>query len=284
MSGYAENPMYSVLSKDGTFIAYDRVGEGPPVILVEGALNDLSATLPLAAFLRTNFTVFAYDRRGRGASGDTSPYSVEREIEDLDSVISAAGGSAFVFGNCSGAVLAMEAMAYGLDITALALFEPPLIVPGTRTRVANYQSHLAGLLSADRKADALEWFMREDAVLPEEHINMVRNSPMWESLLDLAPSLNYDAAVLGESTMPTAERLAAITVPTLVIDGENSTPWARATVQAMAESLPAGYRRTLQGADHILAADILAPVMAEFFGGLATAGAAPGTGDSSAAT
>src|SRR6266536_1030058 len=149
MSGYAEDPMYNVLSKDGTFIAYDRVGEGPPLILVEGALNDLSTTLPLAAQLKTHFTVFSYDRRGRGASGDTLPYSFDREIEDLDAVITAAGGSALVFGNCSGGVLALQAVARGLDISAMALFEPPYIVPGTRERPADYSTHLAGLIAAD---------------------------------------------------------------------------------------------------------------------------------------
>ncbi len=189
-----------------------------------------------------------------------------------------------MFGNCSGGALALEAVARGLDITALALFEPPFIVPGTRTRPANYSTHLADLLAAGRKADALEWFMREDVGLPDEHINMVRSSPMWESLLDMAPSLDYDAAVLGDCAMPAAERLAAITVPTLVIDGENSNPWARATVQALAESLPAGYHRTLPGHDHILAADALAPVIAEFFGSLAAAGTARGARGSAAAT
>jgi pimeloyl-ACP methyl ester carboxylesterase len=257
--------MYSVLSNDGTFIAYDKVGDGPPLILVEGALNDLTTTLPLAARLKTHFTVYSYDRRGRGASGNTQPYSVQREIEDLDSVITAAGGSALVFGNCSGGALALEAVARGLEITGLALFEPPYIVPGTRNRPADYNTHLAALLAADRKAEALEWFMREDVVLPEEHITMVRNSPMWTPLLELAPSLNYDAAVLGDCVIPAPGWLASITVPTLVVDGENSNSWAKEAVRVLAETLPAGHRHTLAGHDHVLAPDALAPVMTDFF-------------------
>jgi pimeloyl-ACP methyl ester carboxylesterase len=125
--------------------------------------------------------------------------------------------------------------------------------------------------------------MRADVVLPEEHISMVRNSPMWSALLDMVPSLNYDAAVLGESAMPPAEWLASITLPTLVVDGENSNSWAKEAVRVLAETLPAGHRHTLEGHDHVLAPDALAPVMTEFFAGLATGGAVPGTKGLSAA-
>jgi pimeloyl-ACP methyl ester carboxylesterase len=270
MSGYAENPMYRASSADGTVIAYDKVGDGPPLVLVEGALNDLSTTLPLAAKLKAHFTVYSYDRRGRGASGDTLPYAVERELEDLSAVIDEAGGSALVFGNCSGAVLALQAVAAGLNITGLALFEPPYIVAGTRTRPDDYTTHLASLIAAGRKDDALEFFMREDVVLPEEHIAMVRNSPMWPALHELVPSLNYDAAVLCDSTMPPAEWFSSITVPTVVVDGENSNSWAKEAVRVLAEYLPDGHRRTLMGLDHILSPEALAPVIIEFFAGVAS--------------
>ncbi|OLT19127.1 alpha/beta hydrolase [Actinomadura sp. CNU-125] len=260
--------MYSTSSKDGTFIAYDKVGEGPPLILVEGALNDLSTTLPLAAQLKNDFTVYAYDRRGRGASGNTDPYSVERELEDLDGVIAAAGGSALVFGNCSGGVLALQAVAAGLDIAGLAMFEPPYIVPGTRYRPPDYGERLAALLASGRKEDAVEFFMRFDAVLPDEQISMVRGSPMWPALADLAPSLDNDAAVLGDSVMPPADWIASIKVPTLVVDGGNSNSWARESVRVLAESLPGGRRVTLEGHDHVLAPEALAPVMKEFFAAL----------------
>jgi len=268
MSGYAENPMYRASSADGTVIAYDKVGEGPALVLIEGALNDLSTTLPLAAQLKNHFTVYSYDRRGRGASGDCLPYAVDREIEDLRAVIDEAGGSALVFGNCSGGVLALQGVAAGLEITGLALFEPPYIVAGTRDRPDDYSSHLASLISADRKDDALEFFMRADVVLPEEHIAMVRNSPMWPALHELVPSLNYDAAVLGDSRMPAAEWLSSITVPTLVVDGENSNSWAKEAVRVLAEQLPNARRQTLAGHDHVLAPEALAPAMIEFFAGV----------------
>jgi pimeloyl-ACP methyl ester carboxylesterase len=274
--------MYRVSSADGTVIAYDKVGDGPALVLIEGALNDLATTLPLAAQLRAHFTVYSYDRRGRGASGDTSPYTVAREIEDLGAVIDAAGGSALVFGNCSGGVLALQGVAAGLNITGLALFEPPYIVAGTRERPDDYTTHLNSLISAGRKGEALEFFMRFDVVLPEEHIAMIRNSPMWEALHALVPSLNYDAALLGDSKMPPAEWLSSITVPTLVVDGENSNSWAKEAVRVLAEALPNGHRQTLAGRDHILSPEALAPVMIEFFTGMASDGSTPTTSGTSA--
>jgi pimeloyl-ACP methyl ester carboxylesterase len=284
MTEYAEKPMYSVRSADGTAIAYDKVGAGPSLILVEGALNDLSTTLPLAAHLKDHFTVYSYDRRGRGASGNTLPYAVDREIEDLGSVIDEAGGSALVFGNCSGAVLTLQGVTAGLAITGLALFEPPYIVPGTRSRPDDYSTHLASLISAGRKEEALEFFMRADVVLPEEHIAMVRNSPMWPGLQDLVPSLDYDAAVLGDSMMPAREWLTSITVPTLLVDGENSNSWAKEAVRVLADVLPGGRRHTLMGHDHVLAPDALAPVMIKFFAGLTADGTAAKTSGVSVAT
>ncbi|MEO6504170.1 MAG: alpha/beta hydrolase [Jatrophihabitantaceae bacterium] len=274
--------MYFASSSDGTVLAYDKVGDGPPLVLIEGALNDLSTTLPLAGQLKAHFTVYSYDRRGRGASGDNLPYSVEREIEDLSAVLDAVGGPALVFGNCSGAVLALQAVTAGLDITGLALFEPPYIVPGTRTRPDDYTTHLSSLISAGRLEDALEFFMRADVVLPEEHIAMVRNSPMWEALQDLVPSLNYDAAVLGDSKMPPVEWFSSITVPTLVVDGENSNSWAKEAVRVLAEVLPHGHRQTLEGRDHVLAPEALAPVMIEFFAGVTSDVSASTTSGSSA--
>jgi len=274
--------MYRVSSADGTVIAYDKVGDGPALVLIEGALNDLATTLPLAAQLRAHFTVYSYDRRGRGASGDTLPYTVAREIEDLGAVIDAAGGSALVFGNCSGGVLALQGVAAGLNVTGLALFEPPYIVAGTRERPDDYTTHLNSLISAGRKGEALEFFMRFDVVLPDEHIAMIRNSPMWEALHALVPSLNYDAALLGDSKMPPTEWLSSITVPTLVVDGENSNSWAKEAVRVLAEVLPNGHRHTLAGHDHILAPEALAPVMIQFFTGMASDGSTPTTSGTSA--
>src|SRR5437867_3728231 len=208
--------MHTVISKDGTKIAYDKEGEGPAVILVAGAL---SVRFPeLSKLLAPRFTVFNYDRRGRGDSGDTEPYAVEREVEDLDALIAEAGGSASVFGTSSGAILALEAAAHGLAITKLALWEPPFSVDadGPR-RHKEYMTRLTELLAADRRGDAVELFMKLVGI-PPEFIAQAHHAPWWSATEDLAHTLAYDATVMGDSTVPT-ERVASVMVPTLVMDG-----------------------------------------------------------------
>src|SRR5512136_3089047 len=148
--------MQKVTSKDGTPIAFGKTGHGPAIILVSGALGDRSAAAPLTPLLSPHFTVLAYDRRGRGDSGDTAPYAVEREVEDIDALVTEAGGSAFVYGHSSGAVLALEAAARGLAITRLALYEPPFIVDNSHPPVsADYVARLNQLVAAGRRGDAV---------------------------------------------------------------------------------------------------------------------------------
>jgi pimeloyl-ACP methyl ester carboxylesterase len=256
--------MHIARSKDGTPIAYDRLGEGPPLILVQGAMNDLSLMLPLAAQLQADFTVFPYDRRGRGASGDTHPYAVEREIEDLEVILDAAGGSAFVFGNCSGGALVLESVARGLPITKLALYEPPFIIPGTRAPLPpDYKAHLAELISAELRDEAIEYFTTAAVGLPAEVLVDVRDGAMWPSLIAMAPTLVYDDAVMGDCSVPT-ELLASITLPALVMDGAESPGWAKSSVQALVNALPNSYHYSLPGQDHHLVAEAVAPVLREF--------------------
>src|SRR5665213_4060066 len=141
-------------SADGTSIAFDREGEGPALVLVVGAFCDRSTSETLARLLASQFTVVRYDRRGRGSSGDTAPYAVEREIEDLQAVVAAAGGPAFVFGHSSGAALALEAVVVGLPVTRLVAYEPPYIVEGTRARPAQLAERVTQLLGADEPGEA----------------------------------------------------------------------------------------------------------------------------------
>ncbi|MEY9211879.1 alpha/beta hydrolase [Thermobifida halotolerans] len=259
--------MNTVRSKDGTPIAFDRLGEGPPVILVGGALNDRRSVMPLAELLAPHFTVFAYDRRGRGDSGDTRPYEVEREIEDLQSLITEAGGSACVFANCSGAILALEAAASGLAITKLALYEPSYVVDDTRPPIGkDYAERLAALVESGDLGGAVELFMREAADLPAEFVAKVRQGEAWPMLEALAPSLVYDAAVLGDSSLPT-ERVASVAVPTLVFDGDSSPEWGRNTVRAVVETLPNASHLTLEGQNHNLVAEAVAPALVRFLAG-----------------
>ena len=256
--------MNKVQSKDGTIIAFDRSGDGPPVILLCGASTDRMANAPLASLLAEHFTVFNYDRRGRGDSGDTAPYAVEREVEDLDAVIDAAGGSAFVFGTSSGGALALEAAASGLAVTKLALWEVPFSLEESRRPLADLVERYDEMIARDRRGDAVEYFMRQVVGLPPEFVAYARTQPFWEAQEALAHTLAYDATVMGDYSLP-VERAAAVTAPTLVMAGGASFPFMRETARALADVLPAGQHRVLEGQEHNVEAQALAAVLEEFF-------------------
>ncbi|SRR5258708_16310228 len=260
--------MNQVISKDGTAIAFDRSGKGPAIILVGGAFQHRAidpGTAQLAALLAQHFTVFHYDRRGRGDSSDTQPYAVEREIEDLDALIKEASGSAFVFGMSSGGVLATLAAACDLAITKLALYEPPFNSGDENARQAaeNYTRHLTALLTEGRRGDAVALAMTTWGA-PAEAIAGMRQTPVWSLFESVAPTLAYDNAIMGDGSVP-AERLASITVPTLVIDGGASPAFMQNAAQVAAHALPNAQRRTLEGQTHDVAPEVLAPVLEKFF-------------------
>jgi pimeloyl-ACP methyl ester carboxylesterase len=256
--------MRTVKSNDGTAIAFDQVGAGPPVIMVGGAFNTRAATGPLAAALQERFTVLNYDRRGRGDSGDTLPYSVEREIEDLEALIAEAGGSSAVFGYSSGATLALKAAAYGLTISKLALYEPPFLVDESRPPLpADLPKQLGELIAAGRRGDAVELYQTKAVGIPEEVVVGMRQAPFRPALEAIAHTLVYDATIVGDLTLPT-DLVASIATPTLVIDGENSAPLMRSGARAVAETLPNAQRRTLVGQSHDISPDATAAVLEEF--------------------
>src|SRR5229473_1793970 len=177
--------MKTVVSADGTKIAFDQTGEGPPVILVVGAFNDRATGAPLAKALESRFTVLNYDRRGRGASGDTQPYAVEREVEDLDALIREVGGAARVFGYSSGGSLALEAAARGLNITKLALYEAPFMVGDDDSRPRppkDMARQLAKLVASGRRGDAVELFQTEMVGIPEQVVVQIRHAPFRPAL------------------------------------------------------------------------------------------------------
>ena len=258
--------MNTVYSKDGSAITYDQMGKGLPVILVSGGSVDKSSNAPLAALLAEHFTVFNYDRRGRGASGDTAPYAVEREVEDIDAVVSAAGGSAFLYGSSSGAALALEAARrLGAKIKKLALWEPPYIGEGFPRPPANTAQTFTDLVTAGRRGDAAEFFMAKVVGMPAEFVAFARSQPWWAAQEALAHTLAYDATIMGDYSLPT-ERAATVTTPTIVIAGGASFPFMRATAQALAQAMPHAQTRTLEGQEHNVAPEVLAPTLAEFFG------------------
>jgi pimeloyl-ACP methyl ester carboxylesterase len=263
--------MDTVTSKDGTTIAYDQVGAGPPVILVAGALGDRKSQLnaDLAAHLAPHFTAITYDRRGKGDSGDTLPYAVEREIEDLDALIDAVGGSAALYGISSGAVLALAAgNALPGKVTRLALYEPPFIVDDSRPPLpADYVQQINDLVAADRRGDAVALFMRQVGV-PDQFIGQMRAMPMWPGMEHIAHTLAYDGLIMGDNQ--TGRPLApgqwpAATMPALVIVGGNSPPFFHTGTRALVEQLPHAQHATLPGQTHEVAAAALAPVLIEFF-------------------
>lgn len=263
--------MPTVTSRDGTTIAYSAVGAGPAVILIDGALGyrAFGAAGELAELLAPHLTAYAYDRRGRGASSDTQPFAVEREIEDIEALIDAAGGEAYLYGISSGAALALEAtIKLQGKVKKLAIYEAPYDSSAGRAEEWRaYRAKLAELIAADQRSDAVALFMGIVGV-PEDMIAGMRQSPMWPSLEAVAPTLAYDAADLGADRAAPTERAATITAPTLVMDGGASLetmPFMRASAEALAHAIPNAQRETLEGQRHDVDSKALAPVLATFF-------------------
>lgn len=261
--------MPTVTSTDGTTIAFETSGAGPAVILVDGALcyRDFGPMRPLAALLAPHFTVYAYDRRGRGESGDTTPYAVEREVQDIAALIGAAGGKAFVFGTSSGAALALQAAGHlGDRITKLALYEAPLNSdPQSVRRFKDYREQIGALLANGQRGDTVEAFMRLVGT-PDEAVAGMRQSPMWPMFEAVAPTLAYDAADMGDSSVPT-ERAAAVSTPALVMAGGASPAAMREAAKQIADAMPHARYQELDGQTHTVDVAVLAPVLIEFFAG-----------------
>jgi pimeloyl-ACP methyl ester carboxylesterase len=254
----------SVTSQDGTAIVYDRLGEGPPVVLVTGGSVDRRTNAPLAAELAGEFSVYNYERRGRGESGDTPPYAVEREVEDLSAVIDAAGGSSHLYGTSSGAALAMKAGAAGLPITKLALWEPPYSLPDRPKPPADTAKVFRELMQQNRRDDAVEFFMAKVVGLPPEFVQAAREAPFWRDQVEIAHTLEYDATIMGDYNIP-EDVAKAIEVPTIVIDGEASFDSMAETSSELARLIPNARRATLPGQSHDVDPTVIAPVLAEFF-------------------
>jgi pimeloyl-ACP methyl ester carboxylesterase len=261
--------MDTVTSRDGTTIAYDRQGEGPALIVVDGALSVHSAggKSELAKLLAPRLTVYGYDRRGRGGSGDTLPYAVDREIEDIEALIDDAGGSAYLYGHSSGASLAMlAAVNLGGKVCKLAMYEAPYNdEPEAQQAWAEYLEGLTGALAAGRRGDAVALFMRYVGT-PADQVDGMRAAPFWPSMEAVAPTMAYDhAAIQGPANSVPTEVAARVTVPALVMSGGASFPFMRDTARALSEAMPRAELRTLDGQTHEVNPGALAPVLLEFF-------------------
>ncbi len=262
--------MSTFVSSDGTTIGYERSGDGPPVILVDGALcwRESGPARPLAQRLAPDFTVFIYDRRGRGESGDTTPYSVEREVDDLAGLIKVAGGSAFLYGISSGAALVLEAASRGLPVSKVAAFETPIVTDERAPIPADYVPRLNEYLANGRRGKAVKHFMRTAIQLPAPMVALMGLMPAWPKLKRVAHTLPYDHALLGdtaaghESPIP---RWSTSVVPTLIMDGGRSPQWMRSSQRNIAGAIPGAHYRTIPGQTHMLKPDAIAPILREFF-------------------
>jgi pimeloyl-ACP methyl ester carboxylesterase len=246
----------TVTSKDGTTIAFERLGTGPTIILVSAALADRADTAKLARLLAEKFTVISYDRRGRGQSTDTQPYALEREVEDIAALIDAAGGSAYLFGSSSGSVLALEAASrLGRAVGGLFMYEPPLIVDDSHPPMPDdLAAQVEKLLAADRRHDAVKLFFHKGMGIPAVFVTLMRwLMPGWSKMARIAHTIPYDLAVLAgtQTGQPLPDsRWASAQLPTLVMVGSKSEPFFHTGAQALAGLLPDGQYRPLVGGNH----------------------------------
>src|ERR1700677_1901567 len=261
--------MSTLSSPDRTAIAYDKEGEGPALILVDGALtvHASGSGSELARLLAPHFTVYGFDRRGRGESGDTVPYAGDREIDDIEALIDRAGGSAFLYGHSSGGPLAMRAaISLGSKVSKIAMYEPPYNNdPGAQESWSQYLRQLRQALAEGRRGDAVALFMLFVGT-PAEQVDGMRRAPFWAGMEAVAPTLAYDhAAILGEPWSVPNGLAARVPVPALVMAGDASLPFMPDAARALSQAIPQGQLRTLGGQTHEVIPAVLAPVLVEFF-------------------
>jgi pimeloyl-ACP methyl ester carboxylesterase len=262
--------MATVTSKDGTSITVDQTGSGPPVIFVDGALcyRAQGPSGPVAKLLSGRFTVLTYDRRGRGDSGNTPPYAIDREVEDLAAIISEAGGAAFVCGVSSGAVLALEAARRGTGVTRLALYEAPLIVDDTRPPIPpDFLTRLEAAVASDRRSDAVSMFL-ELVGVPGFGVAIMRLMPVWKKLTAVAHTLPNDIRLVEpyqHGTPLPASYWSGATMKTLAMDGGKSPAYMRNGMRALSRVVPNATYLTLPGQTHMINAKVLVPELVKFF-------------------
>jgi pimeloyl-ACP methyl ester carboxylesterase len=259
--------LLQIESADGTTIAYETDGAGPPLLLVGGALNDRGSAAPIVPLLADRYTVVRYDRRGRGDSGDTPPYAPERELEDIEALIAEVGGPVFVYGHSSGAALGLHTARRGAPISKLALYEPPFIVDDSRPLLP--EDHLERAESLP-PGEALEYFMTVAVGMPPAMVDGMRQAPMWAQLEGVAHTLIYDQTIMypEQHGRPLPREWGGeVTIPTLVMDGGKSPAWMRNAAAGLADVLPTARHLTVDDCDHAVPPETIAPILTDFFGG-----------------
>jgi pimeloyl-ACP methyl ester carboxylesterase len=254
--------METTRSADGTVIAYERTGDGPPLIVSVGAFCTRH-TFVAPQELASRFTVYTYDRRGRGDSGDTQPFAALREYEDLAAVAAVTGDRPFVFGHSSGAAIALRSAAAGLPLTGIAAYEAPFWNDDTPRPSVDPAARIRELVDAGRRAEAVRFWMTDVVRLPAEMVEHMEGAPWAKAMEALTPTLPYDLAVT-DGGVPVAE-LAQITVPVLILGGKNSPAWFQRSVAEQADATPGARLMMLDGYDHNAPPEVITPILIEFF-------------------
>ncbi|WP_309111909.1 alpha/beta hydrolase [Saccharothrix sp.] len=263
--------MGHVTSQDGTRIAYGKTGSGPALVIVDGALchRAFGPATRLAQALAPHFTVYTYDRRGRGESGDTAPYDVAREVEDIAALVEEAGGRAYLFGMSSGGTLVAEAVHRGVPVDRYAIYESPMVVDGTHAPMpADLPERVRRAVAEDRRSDAVKMFM-DYVGTPKLVTAIMRITPPWRQLKAVAHTLPHDFGLVGEfqrGEKPAADRWSGAKVPGLVIAGGKSPEYMRNAQAVLADTLPDAELKVLSGQTHMVKAKVTAPVLVDFFG------------------
>ncbi len=261
--------MAFVTSRDGTRIGYSVVGAGPAIVLVDGALcwRSSGPSGPLADQLKDRFSVYTYDRRGRGESGETKPVSADREVEDLAAVIEAAGGSAMVYGISSGAALALKAANAGLPITKMVLYEMPIFTDHSRHVAADYAQVMDQLIAKGDNAGAVKHFLGNGVGVPRFGMFMMGLMGIFRKMAPAGPSLAYDTRLVTPYwtyTPPTKATWPNATMPVLDIGGGKSDAWMQNAQLAISKALPNATHKTLPGQNHMVSPTAIAPMIKEF--------------------
>lgn len=264
----AEPPIHTVTSSDGTMIAYDRVGQGPPVVIVSGGLNQRVMFETLVDLLTDRFTVINYDRRDRGDSARIDPekYSLELEIDDLAAVIAETSELPYVIANCTGSIIALFAAARGVPMAKLVIYEPPYgeTEEGRPIITPDYLARLKALLAAERYDDAVLLFLKEAVGHSDDFVRRFRSHPAWPMFNGLARTIPYDHEVLGDGPVPT-DIMNKVKVPTLVMQGGLSPQWQRNACAIIADCIPGGRLVTIEGASHVMPLAEVADPIIQFF-------------------
>ena len=253
--------METVTSADGTSIAYERSGSGPALVVSTGAFCDRLSSTPLAEHLRDRYTVYRFDRRGRGDSGDTPPWSVAREVEDVAAVVAATGETPLVYGHSSGAALTLEAAAAGVPMRRLAVYEPPY-VPGEGT-TRETADRMASLCASGQPEEAALLFLGNTG-MGDDQLAQMQAAPFWSRMVGMAPQLAYDVRLGNGGSVP-VDRLAGIGCPVLALAGAMSPPWATDGAAAIAAAAPVGRLEIVEGQHHGVDQAVAAEFLDAFF-------------------